>query len=257
MNRIEELFKTKKNQILSVYFTAGFPSLDSTVDTISYLQENGVDMIEIGIPFSDPLADGPVIQESSTVALANGMNLETLFKQLKGIREQIHIPLVLMGYLNPVMQFGIEKFCAAAQEVGIDGLILPDLPPEIYVQSYKQLFTQHGLKNILLVTPSTSDARIKELDALSEGFLYAVSSSATTGNKETDQTKQTSYFERLNGLNLKNPLMIGFGISSSAQFKNACKYASGAIVGSAFIRKVSDSSNLKESVKEFAEALLG
>lgn len=257
MNRIDALFANKKNDILSVYFTAGFPQLDDTSLILNELQRSGADMVEIGIPFSDPLADGPVIQESSSKAIENGMTIPVLFSQLKGIRERINIPLVLMGYLNPVMQFGIEKFCAAAMEVGIDGLILPDLPPEIYEQQYKELFHQYGLKNILLVTPSTSDDRIKQLDKLSEGFLYAVSSSATTGGGQVDANKQQVYFQRLKNLGLKNPVMIGFGISNATQFRNACSHASGAIVGSAFIRKIAESKDLSISINEFVAALTG
>jgi tryptophan synthase alpha chain len=252
MNRIDELFQRKKSGVFSVYFTAGFPQLNDTVKIITGLERAGVDLIEVGMPFSDPLADGPVIQESSTIALRNGMGLDLLFEQLKNIRQKAKLPLVLMGYMNPVLQYGVENFCRNAAACGIDGLILPDMPPEIYATQYKQLFDQYGLHHILLITPRTDEERIHFIDSLSGGFLYAVSSSSTTGNKEADAAQQDAYFHKISAMKLKNPVMIGFGISSHHQFENACKFASGAIVGSAFIRKLSlETDPLQEIISDF------
>jgi tryptophan synthase alpha chain len=258
MNRIDELFRQKKSGILSVYFTAGFPHLNDTVTVISALEQAGVDLIEIGMPFSDPLADGPVIQQSSTAALKNGMNICILFEQLRHIRSKVNIPLVLMGYMNPVLQYGAEAFCRDAASCGIDGLILPDMPPEIYETQYRYLFEQHGLHNILLITPRTTDERIGYIDALSSGFIYAVASSATTGNSETDVAAQQAYFRRIAALNLRNPVMIGFGISNRNQFENACQYASGAVIGTAFIRKIADAStDIENKISEFVSGIKG
>lgn len=237
MNRIDQLFQRKPNNILSIYFTAGFPYLESTTDTILQLTRSGADMLEIGIPFSDPLADGPVIQQSSQVAIRNGMNLHTLFAQLKDIRKHTDIPMVAMGYLNPVMQFGLEKFCQACQEVGIDGLILPDLPLFEYQHVQKPIFEKYGLHPIFLVTPQTPEKRIHDLDEASKGFMYVVSTFATTG-QQTDVGAQSPYFDKLNGMGLKNPRLIGFGIRDKASFDTACTFANGAIIGSAFIRAV-------------------
>ncbi len=256
MNRIGELFSDKKKNILSIYFTAGFPSLNDTVRIIQLLEKSGVDMIEIGIPFSDPLADGPVIQSSSAKALQNGMNLHVLMSQLKEIRNTVKIPLVLMGYLNPVLQYGIEQFCKDAEVSGIDGLIIPDLPLDIYENKYHELFNRHNLNNILLVTPRTDEARIKKIDSLSEGFIYAVSSSSTTGNLKSGLLQLENYFQRLNKMNLKNPLMIGFGISNHKQFLHACQFASGAIIGSAFIKHLEQHTDLEKSIPQFISAIL-
>lgn len=234
MNRINKLFSEKK-KILSVYFTAGFPQLDSTADTISFLAENGVDMIEIGIPFSDPLADGPVIQQSSKRAIENGINADILFEQIKNIRKTIKIPLLIMCYSNSILKYGFEKFCSKAKECGIDGLIIPDLPLELVEDKYLQLIHKYDLDLIFLISPTSSEARIRKLDSISNSFLYVVSSNATTGNK-MDTILTEDYFQRIKKMDLKNPFMIGFGISDRESFDTACKYAVGAIIGSAYIK---------------------
>ncbi len=254
-NRINNLFKNKKENILSVYFTAGFPNLNDTVEIIKQLEKNGVDLIEIGIPFSDPTADGPIIQKSSEAALKNGMSLNLLFEQLKTIRESVNIPLILMGYFNPVFQFGVQQFCQKCAEVGIDGAILPDLPLDEFELEYKSVFNENNLHNILLITPQTSEARIKQIDAASEGFIYMVSSSSTTGTGKKVEDFQQDYFVRIQEMNLKNPRIIGFGISDNATFKNACKYAGGAIIGSAFVKALSSNSNIEESITEFVGSI--
>lgn len=256
MNRIDRLFAEKKDPVLSIYFTAGYPGLNDTASIIEQLSVSGADLIEIGIPFSDPLADGPVIQHSSNIALKNGMSLNLLLDQLRDIRSKTQIPLILMGYLNPVLQFGMEKFCSRIAEIGIDGLILPDLPPEIYESEYRELFRKNILRNILLVTPSCSDNRIHDIDSLSEGFLYAVSSSSTTGSAPADIQFQNEYFNRLASLNLRNPIMIGFGISSHAHFRNACSFAHGAIIGTAFIRHLDSNPEISSSIPQFIESIL-
>ncbi len=240
-NRINHLFETGTEAILSVYYTAGFPRLDDTRLVLRSLQESGTDLVEIGIPFSDPIADGPTIQESNQIALQNGMNLHTLFAQLEGLRSEITLPLVLMGYINPLMQYGMEKFCASCQAVGIDGLILPDLPMDVYREEYKALFEHYGLHNIFLITPQTSEARIREIDAHTEGFIYMVSSASITGAKAGISDTQTAYFERIAAMQLKNPRLIGFGISNRSTFVQACQHARGAIIGSAFIKLLAES----------------
>ncbi|MDA7710940.1 tryptophan synthase subunit alpha [Flavobacteriaceae bacterium] len=234
-NRIDQKFEEDK-KLLSIYFSAGHPNLDDTVPILNALQSSGVDMVEIGLPFSDPLADGPTIQESSTQALKNGMTTETLFNQLEGIRKSIHIPLVLMGYFNPMMQYGIEKFCARCQAIGIDGLIIPDLPVDVYHEQYKPLFDQYGLYNMFLITPQTSEERIRYIDSVSCGFIYMVSSASVTGAKSDFGAEQASYFERIAQLGLNTPTVVGFGISNAATFQAATQYSKGAIIGSAFIR---------------------
>jgi tryptophan synthase alpha chain len=235
MNRITELFKRKGNRILNVYCTAGYPFPDSTFEVMLALQESGVDMIELGMPYSDPLADGPVIQASSAKAIENGMTIHKLFEDLKNLRNDIRVPVILMGYLNPALQFGFEKFCAAAAETGIDGLIIPDLPMYEFETEYGEIINKYGLKFIFLVTPETSDERVRMLDSLSSGFLYAVSSSSTTGN-EKGMERQLGYFKRLQDMNLKNNVLIGFGIKNKETFDMACRYANGAIIGTAYIR---------------------
>lgn len=254
-NRINLLFKAKKENILSVYFTAGFPKLNDTVEIIQQLEKNGVDLIEIGIPFSDPTADGPTIQKSNEIALKNGMNLNLLFEQLKAIRESVKIPLVLMGYFNPVYQFGVELFCQKCAEIGIDGVILPDMPLNEFELHYKEMFTQNNLYNVLLITPQTSEVRVKQIDAASEGFIYMVSSSSTTGSGKKVEDFQLDYFERIQQMSLKNKRLIGFGISDNATFTNACKYASGAIIGSAFIKALSTQGNLEENISRFVKSI--
>lgn len=255
-NRINQLFQDKSKNILSVYFTAGYPNLDDTVQIIHTLEQNGVDLVEIGMPFSDPVADGPVIQNSSTVALKNGMSIKLLFEQLKNIRRSVQIPLILMGYLNPVIQFGVEAFCKKCQEIGIDGLILPDLPLSVYQEEYKGLFEQHGLHNILLITPQTSEKRIRQIDDASNGFIYMVSSSSTTGTKDKVSDFHQDYFDRVNQSELKNPRLIGFGISNHETFKNACQYASGAIIGSAFIKALEQEGKLEERISRFIKRIV-
>jgi tryptophan synthase alpha chain len=256
MNRINKLFETKKENIFSVYFTAGFPNLNDTVEIIQLLEKNGVDLIEIGVPFSDPTADGPTIQRSSEIALKNGMSLELLFEQLKDIRLTVKIPLVLMGYINPVYQFGVEHFCQKCTEIGIDGAIVPDLPLSEFETDYKQFFVENNLHNILLITPQTSENRIKQIDAACSGFIYMVSSSSTTGVGKKVEDFQLSYFQRIQDMNLKNPRLIGFGISDNATFTNACKYSSGAIIGSAFIKSLQSGLNLDEAISRFVRDII-
>lgn len=253
-NRINQLFETKKENILSAYFTAGYPNLNDTVEIIHQFEKNGVDLIEIGMPFSDPTADGPTIQRSSETALKNGMSLKLLFEQLKDIRQTVKIPLILMGYINPVYQFGVEKFCEKCAETGIDGVILPDMPLNEYESFYKPFFEKHNLHNILLITPQTAENRIRQIDAASSGFIYMVSSSATTGAGKKVEDFQQEYFDRIKAMNLKNPQLIGFGISDRATFANACKNASGAIVGSAFVKAMENNRNLETTIRTFVES---
>ena len=244
MNRIDLAFQGNQ-KLLSIYFSAGHPNLDDTVNIIKALQYSGVDMIEIGLPFSDPLADGPTIQKSSTKALRNGMRTELLFEQLENIRSEINIPLVLMGYFNPMMQFGIKRFCQKCQSIGIDGLIIPDLPVEIYHDKYKSLFNKYGLYNMFLITPQTPEDRIRYIDKVSNGFIYMVSSASVTGAKSTFGQSQIKYFNRIAKMKLKTPQVVGFGISNSSTYKAATKYSRGAIIGSAFIKFIE-----KEGVNE-------
>jgi len=255
-NRINQLFDKKQNNILSVYFTAGFPNLNDTVEIIQELEKNGVDLIEIGMPFSDPTADGPTIQRSSEKALKNGMSLNLLFDQLKEIRSSVNIPLILMGYINPVYQYGIEHFCKKCAETGIDGTILPDLPLDEFNEFYQPYFEANNLHNILLITPQTSESRIREIDKSSSGFIYMVSSASTTGAGKKVEDFHRDYFEKVQNMNLKNPRLIGFGISDKETFKNACVYANGAIIGSAFVNALSYSTNLKEDISGFVKSIL-
>jgi tryptophan synthase alpha chain len=247
MNRINQLFQQKKQDILSVYFTAGFPNLNDTDVTIKELQLQGVDLIEIGIPFSDPMADGAVIQHSSHVALQNGMSIRKLFQQLTDIRTEVHIPLVMMGYLNPVMQFGFENFCRECNRVGVDGMIIPDLPMSDYLSEYKDIAEKFGLKFIFLITPETSVERIREIDEHTDGFIYMVSSASVTG-VQTNFDSRVAYFNRINDMNLKNPRLIGFGVSNKATLDMVNQYASGAIVGSAFIKALQEKGDVKAGV---------
>ncbi len=255
MNRIDQLFQQKKKGVLNVYCTAGFPRLDSTLQVLSALQAHGADLIEIGMPYSDPLADGPVIQQSNLVALDNGMSIAVLFQQLTSCRDTIHVPLVLMGYMNPILQYGLEKFCAAAQAAGVDGVILPDLPMFEFETEYRQLFEKYQLRFIFLVTPETSEERIRKIDALCSGFLYAVSSSSTTGNNKAIE-EQEDYFKRLQGMELGNPILVGFGIKDRATFKAACRHSNGAIIGSAYIRAIEKSAVIDVTTKEFLNSIL-
>ncbi|MGY0393126.1 tryptophan synthase subunit alpha [Bizionia sp. KMM 8389] len=235
MNRINKtLASTKK--LLSIYFTAGFPNLNDTVTVIQNLEKSGVDMIEIGLPFSDPLADGPTIQASSTQALENGMTTDVLFNQLKDIRKTVSIPLLIMGYFNPILQYGVEDFCRKCQEIGIDGFIIPDLPVAIYNENYKNIFEKYGLVNVFLITPQTSEKRIKFIDSVSNSFIYMVSSASVTGGQSGFGEAQKTYFNRIANLKLKNPQIVGFGISNKETFNQATTHANGAIIGSAFIK---------------------
>ena len=246
MSRIKELFERKNKNVLNVYFTAGFPSLNDTLPVMKALQDAGVDMIELGMPYSDPLADGPMIQSSSAKALSNGMTIHTLFEQLNDFRKKIHLPVLLMGYMNPVLQYGFEKFCRHASESGVDGLILPDLPMFEFEKEFAPVIKKYGLDFVFLVTPETKEERVKKLDQLSSGFLYAVSSSSTTG-KNTMIGDQKEYFNRLEAMKLKNPVLIGFGIKDRAGFTEACAYANGAIVGTAFIKVLEKASGAELS----------
>ncbi|GAB2868663.1 tryptophan synthase subunit alpha [Hymenobacter ruber] len=256
MDRIKHAFASKRN-LLNTYFTAGYPSLHDTIPLARALVEAGADILEIGMPFSDPLADGPIIQGSSTVALANGMNLPVLFEQLRGLRAAVpETPVLLMGYLNPVMQFGVEEFCRQAAAVGIDGLILPDLPLDEYEEFYQEIFKKHGLKAVFLITPQTSEERIRRLDSLSEAFLYLVSGPGTTGGTtQPDVEVQAKYFERIAALNLRNPRLIGFGIADKAGFDRACHHAEGAIIGSALIRALEDVDDAPAAAGRFVRGI--
>lgn len=259
MSRIQELFNRKKDHVLNIYCTAGYPKLDSTLTVMQALQDNGADLIELGMPYSDPLADGAVIQASSTVALANGMTIQTLFQQLKGMRGDkagaIRVPVILMGYMNPVLQYGFEKFCADAAAAGVDGLILPDLPEYEFETEYGAIIKKYGLDFIFLVTPETSAERIKRLDALSTGFLYAVSSSSTTG-KDKDMGNVSAYLQKLQEMKLKNPVLVGFGIKDKASFEAACEHAQGAIIGTAFIKALEGQEDVPNTVRQFLNKVL-
>jgi tryptophan synthase alpha chain len=257
MNRIEKLFQVKKQNILSIYFTAGYPAFNDTLRTIQELDKAGVDMIEIGMPFSDPVADGPVIQRSSEKALSNGMTIKLLFKQLAWVREITDLPLILMGYINPVFKFGMENFLHKCQKVGIDGIIIPDLPVEEYRASYEALFKKYNIFNIFLISPQTPDERITYLDSISKGFLYMVSSSATTGAINNFNESQMTYFKKVNDLNLKTPRLIGFGISNNETFIQACSFANGAIIGSSFIRALDGNGTLPENIHGFIRKIRG
>ncbi|MEO7120778.1 MAG: tryptophan synthase subunit alpha [Ginsengibacter sp.] len=255
MNRIEKLFSLKKKNILSIYFTAGSPNINDTTTILKALQDHGADMVEIGIPYSDPLADGPVIQHSSAIALKNGMSIKRLFEQLYDCRSNIDLPLILMGYLNPVLQYGIDKFCNEAYHAGIDGIILPDLPMHEYETEYKMIFEKYNLNFIFLVTPETSAERIRKIDFLSTGFVYAVSSSSVTGGN-TDMSLQENYFKRLESMQLKNPVMIGFGIKDNKTFAQACKHAAGAIIGTAYIKAIEGGDDLERDTEKFLNSIL-
>jgi len=254
MNRINFLFEKKKENILSVYFTAGYTKLEDTLPTLLCLQTNGVDLVEIGIPFSDPMADGIVIQNSSQVALKNGMSICKLFDQLTAVRAQVHIPLIMMGYLNPVMQFGFENFCKECSRVGVDGMIIPDLPLSDFLAEYKEIAQRYRLEFIFLITPETSEERIRLIDSHTNGFIYMVSSAATTGT-QTSFDNKTNYFNRINAMNLKNPRLIGFGISNKSTREMVCKYSSGAIIGSAFIKALEETQDVEKGVKLLLDKL--
>jgi tryptophan synthase alpha chain len=252
MNRINQTLNQDK-KLLSIYFTAGFPQLEDTLPILEQLQEADVDMIELGLPFSDPLADGPTIQESSTQALRNGMTTDKLFTQLEGIRVRIHVPLIVMGYFNPMMQYGVERFCKRCQEVGIDGLIIPDLPADVYHTQYQNLFQQYGLLNMFLITPQTPDERIRYIDQVSEGFIYMVSSAATTGAQGSFGDTQQHYFQRIADMKLQSKLLVGFGISNAETYQSAVAHSQGAIIGSAFIKHLEANGN--QSVQAFVKTI--
>ncbi|WP_299464030.1 tryptophan synthase subunit alpha [uncultured Microscilla sp.] len=256
-NRLTNLFTHKKENLLAIYFTAGFPALDQTIEIAKATAEAGADIIEIGMPFSDPVADGETIQQSNQQALDNGMHLELLFSQLANLRKEVEVPVLLMGYLNPVMQFGLEKFCQKAAEVGVDGLILPDLPMQEYEETYRPVFEQHNLSNVFLMTPQTSEERIRKIDALTNGFIYVMSSASTTGKTGAISTEQEAYFERVAKMKLKNPRLIGFGISDNASFSKACQHANGAIIGSAFIKTLAQSQQLNKDIGTFIKTVKG
>ena len=253
MNRIQNTLN-KNKKILSIYFSAGFPNLNDTMSLIENLAKNNVDMIEIGLPFSDPLADGPTIQASSTQALKNGMTTEILFKQLENIRETVEIPLIIMGYFNPVLQFGVANFLKKCVETGIDGLIIPDLPLEIYLNEYKKTFESYGVAMIFLITPQTSIERIRLIDENSNAFIYMVSSSSVTGSRGSFDENQLAYFERIAAMNLKNPQIIGFGISNKTTFQQATEHQKGAIIGSSFIQFLE--SNEIKHIEKFIQNIL-
>lgn len=254
MNRLNELFSSKKEPLLSIYFTAGYPELSSTLDIAEALERAGADFLEIGFPYSDPLADGPVIQQSSQKALENGMTVELLFEQLKDLRKRVTIPVLLMGYFNPVLQYGVERFCRSCADTGVDGVIVPDLPMYEYEGMYKDCFKSHNISNIFLITPQTSDERIRKIDELSDGFIYLLSSSSTTGKNLTLSEEADKYFSRIQQMNLKKPTMIGFGISNRKSFQKAAQYTSGAIVGSAFVKILSED-NYLDKINEFVKDL--
>ncbi|SBW02373.1 tryptophan synthase subunit alpha [uncultured Dysgonomonas sp.] len=255
MNRIKQLFEKKQKDILSIYFTAGFPNLNDTCDVIRELEANGIDLIEIGIPFSDPMADGPTIQDSGTIALKNGMTLKVLFSQLKDIRKEVDIPLIMMGYLNPIMQYGFENFCKQCKETGIDGAIIPDLPFNDYINQFKPIADKYDIKIVMLITPETSEERIRLIDEHTDSFIYMVSSAATTGAQKSFDEKKQDYFRRINSMNLRNPRLIGFGISNKATLDAAQANASGAIIGSKFITLLKESKDIKAAVKALKETL--
>ncbi len=253
-NKLTQLFQEKNKNLLNVYFTAGYPKKESTAEVLLALQNSGVDMIEVGMPYSDPIADGPIIQQSNMAAIENGMTIQLLFEQLNNAKSRITTPLIMMGYLNPVLQYGLNKFCEDAASAGISGIILPDLPMYEFEEVYAPIFKKNNLSFIFLITPQTSEERIKKADKLSSGFLYAVSSSSTTGNNLNTDDK-TAYFERIAGMKLKNPLMIGFGINNKATFATACSYAAGAIIGSAYIKALTENNDIINSTGNFIHAI--
>jgi len=255
VNNIDLLFKNKEEGILSVYLTAGYPALNDTAAILMSLQEHGADLVEVGIPFSDPLADGPVIQQSSQVALGNGMTLQILFEQLEGIRGKVRIPLILMGYLNPILRFGMERFLDRCKEIGIDGAIIPDLPLDEYELHYREQFRKRGICHVLLITPQTTPDRIRKIAALSDGFIYMVADASTTGAKDSIRQIQIDYFSRIREMKLTRPALIGFGISNHETFATACKYARGAIIGSAFIRMLGEAGFSDQKVADFIRSI--
>jgi tryptophan synthase alpha chain len=254
MNRLNQLFTTKKDNLLSIYYTAGYPEINTTLAIAEALEKAGVDFLEIGFPYSDPVADGPTIQHSSQQALDKGMTVNLLFEQLKDLRKRVTIPILLMGYVNPIVQFGVERFCKMAAEVGVDGVIVPDLPMYEYEKMYAGFFKDNNLSNIFLVTPQTSEERIRKIDELSNSFIYLLSSSSITGGNLNLSGSIEAYYQRIKAMQLNNPTVIGFGISDNKSFKKACEYASGAIVGSAFV-KLLEEENYLEKIPEFVKSI--
>jgi tryptophan synthase alpha chain len=257
MNRINKIFQSRNGKILSIYFTAGYPSVDSTVRIIKAIEAAGADMVEIGIPFSDPVADGTVIQRSSQQALNNGMSMKRLFNQLENIRDQVRIPLLLMGYLNPVMHFGVKQFCRRCEEIGIDGTILPDLPTNVFLEEYRDDFEKHNLHNIFLITPQTTENRIREIDLSTGGFIYMVSSSSTTGIRDSFSETDVHYFSRVKEMKLKNHCLIGFGVSGPKTFEQVSDYSSGAIIGSAFVKMLGEKGTDPREIEKFIKEIRG
>ena len=256
MNRITSLFETKQNNILSIYYPAGYPNLEDTLPILHTLQDKGIDMVEIGIPFSDPMADGPVIQEASTQALRNGITLKRIFEQLRPMRtEGITMPVLLMGYLNPVMQYGFERFCQSCVEVGVDGVIIPDLPFADYLADYKPLADRYGLKMVMLITPETSEARIRQIDQHTSGFIYMVSSAATTGAQQSFDAQKQAYFQKIDALHLTNPRLVGFGISNKATYEAAARHSSGGIIGSRFVQLLKSETSAGQAIDKLLEAI--
>ena len=255
MNRINHLFSSKEKDLLSIYFCAGHPTLEGTAEVIKTLQDNRVKMVEIGIPFSDPMADGVVIQNAATQALRNGMSLKVLFEQLKDIRKTVTIPLVLMGYLNPIMQFGFEHFCKQCTECGVDGMIIPDLPFKDYQEHYRIIAERYNLRIIMLITPETSEERVREIDEHTDGFIYMVSSASTTGAQQDFDVQKRNYFKRIEEMKLRNPRMVGFGISNKATFKAACEHASGAIIGSRFVTLLEEEKDPQQAITSLLNGL--
>ena len=255
MKRLEELFNKKNSHVLNIYCTAGYPQLDSTMQVMKAIQFNGADIIELGIPYSDPLADGPVIQQSGQIALTNGMTIKKLFDQLKDFRKEIHIPVILMGYLNPVLQYGFENFCKDASAIGIDGLILPDMPEHEFEKEYRAIISKYNLDFIFLVTPETSEERVRKLDSLSSGFLYAVSSSSTTGS-DKNMDDVSNYLQRLKKYGLKNPILAGFGVKDKSTFNAVCRYANGGIIGSAYIKALESTTDIEAATVKFLQPII-
>lgn len=256
-DRLRELMRREQGEVLSVYYTAGYPALCDTLGIARNLEQSGADLIEIGMPYSDPVADGPTIQASNQKALDNGMTIEILMEQLKNMRDHLQIPVILMGYVNPILQYGMEEFGKACQQRGVDGLIIPDLPIQEYLDHYQHIFKRYGIHNIYLITPQTSEERIRWIDDQSTSFIYAVSDASITGAKSGISEQQQQYFQRINSLKLKNPLLIGFGISDRATFHTACQYAKGAIIGSAFINVLRESKELNNGIQKFVHAIKG
>lgn len=255
MSKLTQLFKEKPNRLCSVYFTSGYPQLNDTVTVIKGLEAAGIDFLEVGLPYSDPMADGPTIQESSAIALKNGINLDVIFKQLEEIKNQVNIPLIAMGYFNQMVRYGSEKFCEKCQSVGIETLVLPDMPMIEYERTYKAMFAKYGLSNVFLITPQTSEERIRKIDEMTDAFIYVVASSSITGAKGSISEKQIAYFNRIKSYNLKSTLIAGFGISSKDTFDTVCEHVNGAIIGSAFVKYVG--ANGVNTINGFVKEIIG